>query len=115
MEVLDRYFQALRAHDWDALADCLAEDVERTGPYRDMVRGREAYAAFLAEVLPTLENHRLEIRELRRISERSALVLLSEILDVNGRSTEFPEALLFDLDADGRIARVDIYLKQPPR
>lgn len=34
---------------------------------------------------------------------------------MDGRSTEFPKAILFDLDAGGRIARVDVYLKQPPR
>lgn len=115
MEILDRYFEALRAHDWERLAACLADDVERTGPYLDVLRGREAYAAFLAKVLPTLRNYRLEVREVRRISDRSAVALLSEILDVDGRSTEFPEAILFDLDADGRIVRVDVYLKQPPR
>ena len=31
MEILDRYFEAMVAHDWDALSACPAEDVHRTG------------------------------------------------------------------------------------
>ena len=38
----------LAAHAWDDVAACLAPDVERIGPYRDIVRGRDAYAEFLA-------------------------------------------------------------------
>ena len=37
------------------------------------------------------------------------------ILDVEGVSTEFPEALLFEFDEAGGIESVDIYIKQPPR
>ena len=42
-------------------------------------------------------------------------LILSEILDVGGVSTEFPEALLFEFDENGKIGAVDIYIKQPPR
>jgi hypothetical protein len=35
-------------------------------------------------------------------------------LDVDGVRTEFPEALVFDFAPDGRIQRVDIFIKQPP-
>ena len=40
---------------WEALASCLAADVYRTGPYLDVVHGREAYVDFLAKTLPALE------------------------------------------------------------
>ncbi len=114
MDVLERYFDALRARDWGALSDCLAPSVERTGPYLDTVRGRDAYVAYLARVIPSLPNYALTLRRLRRFSDTSAVVELSETLDVHGVSTEFPEALFFDFDRDGRIVRVDIYIKQPP-
>jgi hypothetical protein len=34
---------------------------------------------------------------------------------VKGVSKEFPEALFFDFDDDGLIARIDIYLKDVKR
>lgn len=113
MDVVERYFAALAANDWEALAGCLAASVDRTGPYLDRVCGRDAYVAFLAEVIPTLPNYALRVRKVHRLSDASAVVELSEILDVDGVSTEFPEAIFFDLDADGSIARVDVYIKQP--
>jgi hypothetical protein len=36
-------------------------------------------------------------------------------MDRDGRRETHPEALLFEFDGDGRIARVDIYIKRPPR
>lgn len=114
-QVLDRYFEALRSQDWESLAACLAEDVRRTGPYLDVVQGKEAYVEFLAGVIPTLLNYELKVHGVRPLEGGSALVLLSEILARDGVQTEFPEALVFDFDDAGLIQRVDIYIKQPPR
>lgn len=114
-ETLTRYFEALRKQDWESLAGCLAEDVHRTGPYLDVVEGKEAYVEFLAGVIPTLRNYELKVHAVRPLEGGSALVLLSEILDRDGVQTEFPEALVFDFDEAGLIQTVDIYIKQPPR
>ena len=114
MRALDDYFEALRTRDWERLASCLAEDVCRTGPYLDVHRGRRAYIEFLSHVIPTLHNYELEVRRVRKLAADSALVELSEIVDVGGARTEFPEVLLFDFDEAGAILRVDIYIKQPP-
>ncbi len=113
MHKLDRYFEALRSHDWEKLSGCLSQDVRRTGPYLDVVRGRDAYVKFLRRVLPTLPNHQLEVSRTRRLEDGSALVELCETIDVDGVATEFPEALLFEFDGEGRIQTVDIYLKDP--
>ncbi len=111
MEVLERYFAAMVSHDWVALSECLAEDVRRTGPYLDVVEGRDAYVAFLAEVVPSLPNYELEVVSTDEIVGGGAVVRLSETLDVDGQRTKFPEALLFEFDSAGLIARVDIYIK----
>lgn len=113
MKVLDRYFQALRDHDWVGLGDCLADDVHRTGPYLDVVRGKQAYVRFLSRVVPALPNYALEVSRVRALPDGSALVELSETLDVDGVATAYPEALIFDFDGDGHILRIDIYIKQP--
>jgi len=114
-DVLERYFAAMRAQDWDALADTLAEDVHRTGPYLDRVRGKQAYVDFLAGVIPKLPNYALEVARIRELEGGGALVLLSESLDRGGQRVTYPEALLFEFDRVGRIARVDVYLQRPAR
>ena len=114
MQTLDRYFEALRTHDWKGLESCLADDVHRTGPYLDVVRGKKAYVDFLSRVIPSLRNYELKISRVRSFDDKSALVELIEALDANGVRREFPEALLFDFNEEGLIQRVDIYIKQPP-
>ena len=110
--VLERYFDALRSHDWASLAECLAEDVHRTGPYLDVFRGKQAYVEFLSKKLPTLPNYKLAVARIRMIGESSAVAELEETIDVDGVPKSFPEAIFFDFDADGRILRVDIYVKK---
>lgn len=114
MDVLERYFDALRTHNWSALSDCLSEDVSRMGPYLDAIAGRDEYVAYLARVVPTLQNYDLRVTRIEKLEGGSRLVRLCEILDVHGESTEFPEALVFDFDSAGLISHVDIYIKQPP-
>jgi hypothetical protein len=104
----------VRRHDWAALAACLAPDVHRTGPYLDEVRGRDAYRDFLAGVVPKLEGYALEVHAVEPLADGGAWVLLSESMDRAGERRSHPEALRFAFDADDRIARVDVHLKQPP-
>src|SRR5687768_13401833 len=59
--ILERYFAAMRACDWPALAETLAEDVHRIGPFADEVRGRDAYVEFLAGVIPKLPHYALDV------------------------------------------------------
>ena len=113
-EVLERYFEAMRACDWPALAETLAADVHRTGPYLDEVRGRDAYIEFLAGVIPKLPNYALDVARIRPIAAGGAVVELSETIDRDGARYRTPEALLFEFDTTGRIARVDVYIKRPP-
>ena len=114
-EMLQRYFDAMRAHDWDALAETLADDVHRTGPFLDDVRGKRAYVEFLAGVIPELANYALDVARIRALEDGTALVELSESMDRDGRRETHPEALLFEFDGAGRIARVDIFIKRVPR
>lgn len=114
LATVERYFAALGAMDWPALAGCLAADVRRTGPYLDVVRGRDAYVAFLTEVVPRLRGYRLEVHELRALADGGAVARISESMERGGGRESHPELICFDFDAEGRIAAIDIYLKQPP-
>ena len=113
MKALEEYLDALKAQDWGRLATCVADDLERTGPFLDVVRGRQAYVEFLAGVIPTLRNYELKVFRIRPLVDGSALVELSETVDVDGVRSEHPEVLLFDFDAEGLIRQIDIYVKRP--
>ena len=114
MKILDQYFDALRNQDWESLGETLSENVRRTGPYLDVVEGRDRYVAYLGAVIPTLTNYELKVSRVRSFDTGSAVVELSEELDLDGQRRRYPEVLLFDFDTEGRIIRVDIYIKQPP-
>ena len=112
--VIGAYFESLRTQDWARLATCLADEVHRVGPYRDVVHGKPAYVDFLARIIPTLANYDVKVARIRAIDARSAVAEISELADVRGVRTEFPEVILFELDAAGAIVGIDIYLKQAP-
>ena len=97
------------------LADTLAADVHRTGPYQDHVRGRQAYVEFLARVVPALRNYSLDVARIRAIEGGGAVVELSESMDRGGVRRSYPDALLFAFDGDGRIARVEVFIQDLPR
>ena len=92
--IVERYLDALIGHDWDVLRDCLTEDVVRVGPYSDEYRGRDAYVGFLSELMPTLPDYRMDVH---RVTYAGSLAF-AELAD------------------DGRIARIDVFIKTaPPR
>src|SRR3954447_1439540 len=104
--IVERYLGALTAHDWDALRECLTDDVVRVGPYRDEYRGRDAYVEFLARLMPTLPSYAMEVT---RVTYVDRLVFAELTETVAGVRTE--EALVFELAADDRIERIDVFIK----
>lgn len=117
-DALQRYLEALGTQDWDALEATLADDVHRTGPYRDVVEGRGAYRAFLERVVSQLEDYELHIERIDPVDSasdpgRSLWVRLSEtVRDESGGRLRTEEALEFGLDSEGKIARVAVYTQK---
>jgi limonene-1,2-epoxide hydrolase len=109
--VVERYLDRLVAHDWDAMAACLAEDVVRVGPFGDTYTPRDAYVAFLTELMPALPGYSMRIDRVLS-SGPTVLVELTEIVDIGGSPLETPEALVFDLDGEDRIAHITIYIQR---
>jgi hypothetical protein len=111
VSVVERYLRAVVDHDWGALADCLADDVIRVGPFGDTYTPKGPYVAFLEELMPSLEGYSMDVE---RIVEAGPVVVaeLTETVEIGGNVHVTPEALVFDIDPDGRIVKVDIFIKR---
>jgi hypothetical protein len=109
--MVERYLAALRVQDWPALAATLERDVERTGPFNDVYRGRDAYVAFLAEIFPTLRGYQLDVTRVVALSG-VVLVELSETIDLPDGRRRTDEAVVFDLSPAGLIRRVGVYIRR---
>jgi ketosteroid isomerase-like protein len=112
-DVVGRYLDALREHDWDKVASTLAADVERIGPYRDVYRGRDEYARFLQSTIAALPGYELVVDRITPAGG-TVLVELQETVDDDGARLRTHEAVVFDVDA-GEIARVAVYLQSSER
>lgn len=111
VQVVERFLDRMVAHDWDAMAACLADDFVRVGPFGDTYEGKRDYVAFIAVLLPTLAAYEMRVQ---RVVAAGAVVVaeLTEKVDVDGRPVVTPEALVFGLDAEGLIRHVSIYVQR---
>lgn len=106
-----RFFDRMASRDWDAMAACLADDVCRVGPYRDVKTGRAEYRDFLAATIDALDGYRMEVQRIWSDGRR-VVAQLSETLEVDGRPRRTDEAIVLDLGPDGLIRRVEVYLQR---
>jgi hypothetical protein len=112
-QVVERYLDCLAAHDWDGLADTIAEEgLTREGPFCDVVEGKAHYVAYLRKVCTTLQGHRLQVQRVSHVDSRVSYAELSETFEIDGVATTWPECILFERDADGLISRVSVFFKQ---
>lgn len=96
------------AHDWVAMAGCVTDDIERTGPFCDTYSGKDEYVKFISELMPTLPDYAMKID---RVVYADGVAVAELTESVGG--TDTPESLVFDLADDGRIRRISIYIQRP--
>jgi ketosteroid isomerase-like protein len=113
--VVERYLDRMVAHDFAAMADCLAEDVVRVGPFGDTYTPREPYVAMLTQLMPSLPGYSMRIDRVVDGGDRLVLVELTEVVEMAGVPVVTPEALVFELDEAGLIAHISIYIQTRPR
>ncbi len=112
--VVECYLTCLAAHDWDGLAATIADEgLTREGPFYDVVEGKEAYLAFLRDVLTRLKDHTVDMRRVSHVSDRVSYVELSETFDIDGVPVKTSECILFEQDDDGLISNVSVFIKPP--
>ncbi len=112
-DIVERYLDAIVSHDWDAVSECVADGVVRVGPYGDRYEGRDEYMAFIAETMPQLKGYVMELHRVTYVNRGLAFAELTETVEFDGKPMLTAEVLVFELDADRRIARVDIFIQQP--
>lgn len=110
-DLVARYLDRIVAQDWEAMSQCLSEDVVRTGPFGDTYSGKRAYVEFLSGLMPTLEGYSMRVD---RIVAHGAFAVaqLTETVAIGGVPVDTPEALVFDFDDDGLIAGISIYIQR---
>jgi ketosteroid isomerase-like protein len=112
-DIVERYLGAIASHDWDVVRDCVADDLVRVGPYGDRYVGKDEYLAFIAKLMPSLHGYAMEVHRVTYASEVLAFAELAETVAVDGKPRRTPEVLVFELNGDGRIARVEVYIQTP--
>ncbi|MGX9789970.1 nuclear transport factor 2 family protein [Mycobacterium sp. MMS18-G62] len=113
--IVERYLDAIASQDWDAIDECIADDIVRVGPYGDRYAGRAEYLAFIADLMPKLKGYSMKMHRVTYATDALVFVELSETVEVDGKSLRTPEVLVFELDGDGRIARVEVFIQTPAR
>lgn len=112
-QAVERYLRCLAAHDWDGLADTLAEEgLTREGPFCDVIEGKARYVAYLRKACTELPGHRLRVHRVSHVDARVSYAELSETFEIEGVATTWPECILFERDQHGLITHVSVFFKQ---
>ncbi len=115
-DTVSAFLTAQRAHDWSRVADLLAVDVVRRGPDGASCAGRDDYLRFLREVHTTISGYELDV--VRLIWSGDGRVAVAEVrerlVQSNGEPLAVTEAMVFDIDAQARIARLSVYTRIDP-
>lgn len=99
-QVVAAYWAAAESRDWDTFADLVAEQVVYEAPQtRERVRGRTSYVRFNVEGFPGSWHLKAE----RIVGEGRHAASWIEFSDAGDH---YPGLCFFDLDEDGRIARI---------
>jgi len=112
-DIVERYLDAVASHDWDVVDECIADDIIRVGPYGDRYSGRHDYVAFIADLMPKLPGYAMKVDRVTYVGDTRAYAELSETVELDGKPMHTPEVLVFELNGDGRIARVDVFIQTP--
>jgi limonene-1,2-epoxide hydrolase len=110
-EVVRSFLACAPQLDLPTAATLLAEDVVRTGADRSVVRGRDAYLAYLARALAGTSGYRSELRRIVATTDGSVVFaeLDEELTEADGTYVEVSEAMVFDLDTQGQISALTVY------
>lgn len=106
-QVVAAYWAAAAARDWAAFADLVAEHVQYEAPQtRERVSGRDAYVRFNAEGFAG--QWHLTVEQIVGQGRHAA-----SWIQITGDGDPYPGLCFFELDRDGRIARITDFWPTP--
>ena len=116
--LIQRYYDAFNRGDWEAMLDCLTDDVAHDLNQGGREHGREAFRAFLARMN---RSYREQLQKIVVMASADGLHAAAEyevhgsyladdegLPPANGQRYVLPGGAFFDI-RDGRIARVSNY------
>jgi len=116
--LIQRYYDAFNRGDWEAMLDCLTDDVAHDLNQGDREHGREAFRAFLARMQ---RSYREQLQKIVVMASADGLHAAAEyevhgsyladdegLPPAHGQRYVLPGGAFFDL-RDGRISRVSNY------
>ena len=107
-----QYIDGMNARDWIAVRASFADRFERIGPFPEHhFTDPDVYTQFLADLLPTIENHIIEVVRADSVGDVS-YVTICERLRRDDTDIESFLVLACDLAPDGRLARVEAFLRR---
>jgi hypothetical protein len=107
-----QYVDGMNAHDWTAVRASFGDRFERIGPFPEhQFTDPDVYTAFLADLLPTIEGHSIDVIRADTIDDVS-YVTIRERLRRDDTDVESYLCLACDLASDGRIARIEAFLRR---
>ena len=115
MGAAEDYISYYGAREWQQMRTVFDHsDFKRTG-YNDVFTDPDEYVDFLEEIVPTMgADYELKIeRIVYAPGEKVAFGQFIEHLELKGSMTDLPETIIFDLNDEGLIRRMSLYLKQP--
>lgn len=102
------YWSAANDRDWESFGELLAEHVVYEGPQtRERVRGREPYIRFNVEGFPG-DWYMVIVRIVGEDKHAASWIAFT-----NADGSEQPGLCFFELDEDGKIARITDFWPDP--
>ena len=118
LATVTEYWRAAAIRDYAAGEKVMAKNVTRLGPFNDpgdKVQGRDAYTAFIRSIQEKMSAYRNETHFLLPSPDARKVVLqCTEYPTMDGREHQFPLCIIFDINDQWLIEKVDIYWKNPP-
>ena len=109
---LAQYLDGMNAHDWTLVRAAFADEFERVGPFPEhQFDDPDVYTQFLADLLPTIEGHTIDLVRADTVGNVS-YITICERLRRDDAPVESYLVLVCDLAPDGRIARIEAFLRR---